>query len=402
MGKIFVNYRRDDSAPYALNVAQYLERTFGSRNVFIDIDRMRAGQKFPQVLEERLGQCDVMVTVIGPNWLEVRADDGSRRLDDPEDWVRMEIERALERGVVVIPTTVGGASLPSKRELPEPLQPLVDHHAVNVTRDGFRGEMMALTQDIRSIRTNGSGGVSWRLTAALLFALAIVGAAGYFGYLAPPPSSTAPKQANIPENEDMIKEAQILLLDLGYDPGEADGKRGVKTANAIKAFQKDKGIKGDNNFGAIDQQFLSVLRTAKRTKLLEQQAEQERVQAEKKAKDEAQRKATAEAERKAREEALQKERTEARRNSREPVQRYSDDWFTKSQVCDGASYYACIDNDPPCRWSNSKCIDMRPTEDIIAENVRFIACKHLPYLACIRNAKCLWNTMPGLCVSRKN
>ena len=64
-GKIFVNYRRDDSAAHALNVAQYLEREFGSRNVFIDVDRMKAGQKFPAVLVERLTASRVMVAVIG-------------------------------------------------------------------------------------------------------------------------------------------------------------------------------------------------------------------------------------------------------------------------------------------------------------------------------------------------
>lgn len=108
-GKIFVNYRRDDSASQALNVAQYLEREFGSANVFLDIDRLRAGQKFPQVLEERLTQSRVMLAVIGPSWLTVSNEAGERRLDDPEDWVRLEISRALARGIPVIPVLVGGA-----------------------------------------------------------------------------------------------------------------------------------------------------------------------------------------------------------------------------------------------------------------------------------------------------
>lgn len=84
-GKIFVNYRRDDSAPHALSIAQYLEREFGRANVFLDIDRMRAGEKFPKVLEERLAVSKVMLVVIGPQWLTLKGQDGTRRLDDPED-----------------------------------------------------------------------------------------------------------------------------------------------------------------------------------------------------------------------------------------------------------------------------------------------------------------------------
>jgi hypothetical protein len=62
-----------------------MERAFGAHNVYIDIERMRAGQKFPQVLEQRLAECKVMLAVIGPGWLDARDDDGRRRLDDPAD-----------------------------------------------------------------------------------------------------------------------------------------------------------------------------------------------------------------------------------------------------------------------------------------------------------------------------
>ncbi|MCH9808402.1 MAG: SUMF1/EgtB/PvdO family nonheme iron enzyme [Alphaproteobacteria bacterium] len=202
-GKIFVNYRRDDSAPYALNVAQYLERAFGSRNVFIDIDRLRAGEKFAQVLEQRLGQCDVMVAIIGPDWLEIRNEDGTRRLEDTEDWVRLEIERALARGVVVIPVTVGGGALPSKAQLPEVLQPLVDHHAANISRDGFRHEMAGLVQDIKSVRKGKKGGFSAGRIAAGLVLLGLIAGGGYVGYqgwreTAPSPSAAAPHPSPLP------------------------------------------------------------------------------------------------------------------------------------------------------------------------------------------------------------
>lgn len=151
-GKIFINYRRDDSASQALNVAQYLESTFGKSSVFIDVDRLKAGQKFPVVLEDKLSQCKVMVAVIGPSWLGARDEaTGARRLDNPEDWVRLEIERALARGVHVIPVLVAGASLPKKADLPPSLQPLVEHQYATVTTNGFRNEMAGLARDIAEL-----------------------------------------------------------------------------------------------------------------------------------------------------------------------------------------------------------------------------------------------------------
>ncbi len=150
-GKIFVNYRRDDSASHALNVAQYLEATFGKSHVFLDIDRMRAGQSFPTVLKERLSASKVMLAVIGPSWLTLKGEDGQRRIDDPSDWVRLEIATALTSGTVVIPVLVGGAALPRKSDLPPVLQALTDQHAVTVTTNGFRNEMAGLARDIRAI-----------------------------------------------------------------------------------------------------------------------------------------------------------------------------------------------------------------------------------------------------------
>jgi hypothetical protein len=148
-GKIFINYRREDSAPHALNVAQYLEKTFGKTTIFIDIDRLRAGQKFAAVLEEKLSQCKVTLAIIGPNWVDVRDQKtGTRRLDNPEDWVRLEIERALARKIPVIPILVAGATLPAKGDLPPSLQPLIEHQYAKLTTTGFRHEMAGLAHDV--------------------------------------------------------------------------------------------------------------------------------------------------------------------------------------------------------------------------------------------------------------
>ncbi len=171
-GKIFVNYRRDDCAANALAIASYLEREFGANRVFIDLDRLRPGQNFPAELEKRLSACKVMLCLIGPGWLAARNEEGGRRIDDTEDWVRLEIERALDRGLVVVPVLVGGAQLPKASDLPEPLRQLIQRQAATITTNGFRTDMGGLTRDIRAI----AGGPPWAQIGIAAGALALAAA----------------------------------------------------------------------------------------------------------------------------------------------------------------------------------------------------------------------------------
>ena len=199
-GKIFINYRRGNAtapelnlgAAQALNVAQYLETRFGKSRIFIDIDRLRAGQKFPAVLEGKLADCAVMLAIIGPGWLEATdAETGARRLDNPEDWVRLEIERALALGVPVIPVLVGGMALPKKADLPPSLQPLTDHHTASISHAGFAHEMAGLAGDIQALL----GKPPWGRIAASLAGLAttaFVVALLLYGPFRVPSTATAP------------------------------------------------------------------------------------------------------------------------------------------------------------------------------------------------------------------
>jgi hypothetical protein len=171
-GKIFVNYRRDDCAANALAIASYLEREFGANRVFIDLDRLRPGQNFPEELEKRLSACKVMLCLIGPGWLGACDEEGGRRIDDAKDWVRLEIERALHHGLVVIPVLVGGAQVPKASELPEPLKLLIERQAATVTTNGFRTDMAGLTRDIRAIA--GAPPWGWIGIGALALAAVLV------------------------------------------------------------------------------------------------------------------------------------------------------------------------------------------------------------------------------------
>ena len=112
MPSIFVSYRRNDAPAHAGRLYDRLVDRFGQANVFKDLDSTEPGADFTEVIAEAIARCDALLAVIGRNWL--RAERGGRRqLDDPQDWVRIEIARALQRGVRVIPILVAGAKMPA-------------------------------------------------------------------------------------------------------------------------------------------------------------------------------------------------------------------------------------------------------------------------------------------------
>src|SRR5271156_578839 len=97
-GRIFLNYRREDTAGFAQALFGRLEQSFPAENLFMDVDRIGAGQNFVRVIEEQVSGCDAMLVLIGPNWLTVKDETGRRRLENPDDFVRIEVESALKFG----------------------------------------------------------------------------------------------------------------------------------------------------------------------------------------------------------------------------------------------------------------------------------------------------------------
>jgi formylglycine-generating enzyme required for sulfatase activity len=135
MSQVFISYRRDDSADAAGRIYDRLVQCFGRDNVFKDVDDIPPGVDFRAVISEAVGRCQVLLAVIGRDWLEIVGPSGKRRLDDPRDFVRLEIEAALSRGILVIPVLVGRAGMPGEERLPESLRPLAFRNAVEVRRD---------------------------------------------------------------------------------------------------------------------------------------------------------------------------------------------------------------------------------------------------------------------------
>src|ERR1700756_2317669 len=98
MAKVFISYRRDDSAAYAGRIQDRLEGELGRDLLFIDVDGIPLGANFAKALREEVAQCGVLLAIIGRDWVDARDDDGTRRLDNPTDFVRIEIAAALQRG----------------------------------------------------------------------------------------------------------------------------------------------------------------------------------------------------------------------------------------------------------------------------------------------------------------
>ncbi len=138
--KIFISYRRDDAPGSAGRLYDRLADSFPREALFMDVDAMVPGIDFVRELDDAVQGCNVLLAVIGRRWLDASTPGGLRRLDDPEDFVRIEVETALKQEIRVIPVLVDGAQMPAAEELPEPLKPLARRHAVEISHSRFASD----------------------------------------------------------------------------------------------------------------------------------------------------------------------------------------------------------------------------------------------------------------------
>jgi hypothetical protein len=150
-GGVFICYRREDSAGFARRIYDRLASGLGREKVFFDVDAIAHGIDFVNAISERVGKCDALVVVISPNWIRTGDVNGRRRLDDPNDLVRIEIEAALARQVRVIPVVVDGANLPKASELPESLKPLARRQGMEISDDRFDSDVDRLIRALSSL-----------------------------------------------------------------------------------------------------------------------------------------------------------------------------------------------------------------------------------------------------------
>ncbi|HEX6798561.1 MAG TPA: toll/interleukin-1 receptor domain-containing protein [Ktedonobacterales bacterium] len=152
MTRIFVSYRRDDSAPTTERIVDWIARAFGRRSVFQDVLSIPAGTDFRRHIAQAIRGSNVQVVVIGPRWLEARDPGGERRIDQEDDSVRVEIETAFSVGTPVVPLLVDGARMPTMEQLPWGLRELAGINALRVRHNpDFAADMAAVVAAIRRV-----------------------------------------------------------------------------------------------------------------------------------------------------------------------------------------------------------------------------------------------------------
>lgn len=127
---IFISYRRNDAPGHAGRLSDRLVEHFGRDRIFMDIDTIEPGEDFVTVIENAVGSCEILIAIIGRNWLSAN---GTGRLNNPNDFVRLEIATALRRNIRVIPVLVEQAGVPKQEDLPEDLAKLTRRNAIELS-----------------------------------------------------------------------------------------------------------------------------------------------------------------------------------------------------------------------------------------------------------------------------
>ena len=148
--KVFLSYRRDDSAAAAGRLSDRLVAELGDGSVFMDVDGIALGADFVKRLTEEVACCDTLLAIIGPRWLEAIDEAGHRRLDDPNDFVRVEIAAALQRDIPVIPILLDGTRIPRADRLPEDLKHLARRNGLEVRQASFHSDVGRLIRELKT------------------------------------------------------------------------------------------------------------------------------------------------------------------------------------------------------------------------------------------------------------
>jgi TIR domain len=240
MQRIFISYRRDDSAADMTDrVYEHLVRRW-QRGVFMDIDSLKAGDLFANTIEENLQNCAVMLVMIGHYWASLTDEQGARRIDNPGDYPRMEVAAALKRGIRVIPVLVGNTPLPKREELPSEIAGLVDRQVLRLSREDFDADIERLMSSVAQDLPRKT----WTETPLQALAVAVVlflfGILAYFklGHsLLPQKSRTEVSSSSIknsksalPSNDGKYRFGSAQQTDTGAAP-QSSGSSSAKVLN---------------------------------------------------------------------------------------------------------------------------------------------------------------------------
>jgi cyclophilin family peptidyl-prolyl cis-trans isomerase len=149
--RIFISYRRADATMYAGRLYESLEKHFSPSQLFMDIGKIAPGTDFVADLHEALANCDVLIAVIGSGWLVAVDKVGRRRLDNPDDFVRLELETALQRGITIIPVLVQGTEMPPSEDLPPSVSALTRKQALEISETRWRADVDRLIDALQAL-----------------------------------------------------------------------------------------------------------------------------------------------------------------------------------------------------------------------------------------------------------
>lgn len=244
-GGIFISYRREDSQHAAGRLVDRLTQSFGRDRIFMDVDAIEPGLDFLDVINAKVAESFVFLVVIGPGWANAAGPDGRRRLDNPDDLVRLEIEAGLKRDIRVVPVLVDGAPMPSSAELPPSLQGLVRRQSIRLTHDAFGSDAERLIATLSRLPGIGAEGPEAKSAQRLgqfefnveqlLKFLEVVPARGTHVYkwpsIPPEKEKNARATAGVPPEEEIA-----VLVDLTAFGSAKDalllGKRGLYYRNS--------------------------------------------------------------------------------------------------------------------------------------------------------------------------
>jgi ankyrin repeat protein len=237
MSTVFISYRRDDTAGSAGRVYDRLVDRLGRELVYRDVDSGQPGEDFVETIGRKVRECDVLLALIGPDWLRAVDESGGWRLAKADDLVRLEIATALDRGIRVIPVLLDGAKMPRAGDLPSSLAKLAHRNAVDIRDTHFDQDVAQLLDDlashsvlrrlVRPFVRHGKWGVA---------ALLLIGAIGgvYLSQVAVTPEQARVRltQMNIPYTADaFVKAAELrdakaidLFLRSGMNPNSKNGR----------------------------------------------------------------------------------------------------------------------------------------------------------------------------------
>ncbi len=136
--RVFISYRRQETKWLARSLFDRLTAKLGESAVFMDVHTLKPGDNFAEAISAAVCQCDAMLVLIGSQWDSISDSHGRRRLENPQDLVRLEVSTALRNGIRVVPILVDGAALPPARKLPSDLAAMTRHHALEINERSYQ------------------------------------------------------------------------------------------------------------------------------------------------------------------------------------------------------------------------------------------------------------------------